>query len=435
MPVTAFADMQFFLSSSWAVYDSSSWTSDTYPDATSGYIWVEYTPSVMPVANEYIVVDSEVKELFETITTQSGTIDIITEEIEQFEIEEYEILISTENPQFIEYITTSINPETEIIIEEKINQNIVLTPFEQVFYNCNISLEERQEIVLDVLERIASWEIENLENITYSNPSFWDCIIPFPDVSHRETVVENSFVSNQLVAKTLLWEETNYQVHESIENIITQENEYQELIIEDEFHYSQLVETWIITESQYETTQDIQSYYRERVLKDDISYDSYFFLVEEFENISDINKQFWNFLKQWIITQEEYDTFLEELNKIIELQKHFFSLYQSWEISLKEYHQYIREWEMYLQEKKKIIESYKQNEINLEIKNKSIAIIEEEFNDRYSLFSDYFENRSTDNSTFEIGLMQIIYMSLTLLVLLLIMYIYTSKSKKPLWRK
>jgi len=196
LPNWAFAELEFFLSSNDAPFSSTSWTSDTYPDSGAEYIGIKYTPSISPVPKEYVVVDTLVQEIFNTITTQSGAVTYEDIEIEQFETNYYETLISTENPQFIEYITTSINPETETIIEEKIENNIVLTPFEEIFYNCNISLSEREAIVLDVLERIDSGEIENLENISYSNPSFGDCIIPFPDISHRRKYRKSSSSRN-----------------------------------------------------------------------------------------------------------------------------------------------------------------------------------------------------------------------------------------------
>ena len=123
-PVSAFAELEFFLSSQDAPYDWDAWSSEVFPDSGAEYIGIKFHSSVTPLAKEYVVVDTIVQELFRTIMSQSWSIQTETEEILQYQTDLYETLISTESPQFIEHIITSINPETETIIEEKIDSSI-----------------------------------------------------------------------------------------------------------------------------------------------------------------------------------------------------------------------------------------------------------------------------------------------------------------------
>ncbi|MBS9784343.1 hypothetical protein KGV55_03260 [Candidatus Gracilibacteria bacterium] len=74
--------------------------------------------------------------------------------------------------------------------------------YAKVFMGCNIPFEERQKIVLDYLKNFdpATW---NRNNLTYSNPKFGDCIIPYPDKRHLLKVIPGSFLINQERAQVL----------------------------------------------------------------------------------------------------------------------------------------------------------------------------------------------------------------------------------------
>ena len=117
---------------------------------------VRYNYRTEPFPKEYIAVDTDVREILKSIITFTIEESMTETEILQYEQEIYETLIAIESPQFIEYITIAIQESTDIILEEKIQNNILLTPFEETFLNCDIPLSERQVIALDVLERIGN---------------------------------------------------------------------------------------------------------------------------------------------------------------------------------------------------------------------------------------------------------------------------------------
>ncbi len=434
IPVSAYAELEFFLSPSGSVYSPDSWTSDVYPDTQSGFIGIDFFPSVDPVPKEYVVVDTLVREFFTTIVSQTGSTLYETQETLQYETDLYETLISTENPQFIEYITTAINPYTQTTIEEKLEQNIVLTPFEETFYNCNISLEERQEIVLDVLQRIASWDIENLENISYSNPQFGDCIIPFPDISHRETVIENSFSSNQLLAQTILWEQTRYEVHESIENIMTQENEFRESIIENEIFFSHLLQENTISQDQYLISQDIESYYQNILSTTEITSELHKILSQEYIFLNENMIYYWKLLEQNIISQEEYNLYLEDIKKIRELQKYYLDLLLGWKISIEEYKQRITQGETYLQSQKTLIEKYTRSEFTKD-EYTSMSIAKRDiFKEDYIELSQYFSESYSYETQREIPEKNI-FILVAISVVLGCIFVFLFRNKIPVWKK
>lgn len=150
-------------------YSAEEWTS---PEKGSSQIFIQHTARIEPVAEEYIVVPTRVREIIEEIITQFSKEDQSILEKEQYAERIHETLTAIEDPKFTEYIITAINSDTEKTIEEKLKNNIKLNEFEETFLLCDIPLEERQKIVLDILERIESEEIESIDTISYSDPRF-----------------------------------------------------------------------------------------------------------------------------------------------------------------------------------------------------------------------------------------------------------------------
>gem|GEM_PF-4344407 len=56
--------------------------------------------------------------------------------------------------------------------------------------------------MIDLIDKI---DIDNFDiaNLSYSNPKVGDCIIPYPDVTHRGTEIPESFASNKLTAQII----------------------------------------------------------------------------------------------------------------------------------------------------------------------------------------------------------------------------------------
>ena len=118
----------------------------------------------------------------------------------------YKKLQEIPNQTFIDYINVALTPNFEDFIIRRRAENIVLTPFEEIFISCGISYQERQDIIIDFIENLDNPNDFDIANLSYSNPRFWDCIIPFPDRENRDQIIEWSFNTNQLLALQLSWE-------------------------------------------------------------------------------------------------------------------------------------------------------------------------------------------------------------------------------------
>gem|GEM_PF-2890250 len=119
-----------------------------------------------------------------------------------FPLELYEKLQLIPDETFKEYALFALNPGYGDYMQRKQEEGQYLSAFEQTFLNCNIGHKERTDVFIDLLEKI---DINNFDitNLSYSNPKVGDCIIPYPDVTHRDQEIEGSFASNTRLAKIL----------------------------------------------------------------------------------------------------------------------------------------------------------------------------------------------------------------------------------------
>lgn len=115
----------------------------------------------------------------------------------------YKKLLLIENKTFVDFIKISLTPNFETYILKRKEQNIVISPYEEVFLGCNIPYAERERIVIDFVQNLSDPKKIDLNNLTYSNPKFGDCIIPYPDKRNLNKVIPGSFESNQLLAQQL----------------------------------------------------------------------------------------------------------------------------------------------------------------------------------------------------------------------------------------
>lgn len=114
----------------------------------------------------------------------------------------YEKLEAIPDESFREYMLLAVLPNFEELIAHRLENDVLLTPFEETFLSCWLDYNQRLEVVIDFL---ADLDTENfsLSNLDYTNESFWDCIIPYPDKDKISTVVDGSFDSNKLLAEKL----------------------------------------------------------------------------------------------------------------------------------------------------------------------------------------------------------------------------------------
>lgn len=114
----------------------------------------------------------------------------------------YKKLETIPDESFREYMLISILPNFEELIHHREENNVLLTPFEEVFSSCGLDYNQRLSVVKDFLIHL---DVENfsLSQLQYSDESYGDCIIPYPDADKISFVVAWSFDSNQLLAEKL----------------------------------------------------------------------------------------------------------------------------------------------------------------------------------------------------------------------------------------
>ena len=177
---------------------------------------------------------------------------------ESLPYELHEKLLKIPNKNFIEYIKLSLTPNFENFIKYRKENNILLSNYEDIFLSCNIDYKEREKIIIDFLTNLKEPEKFNIEDLSYSNKKFWDCIIPYPDKENRNIVIEWSFSSNKILAEKLNWTYIWDEVNSIVLEIIEEENkiniEYQRVIEIITNQYNE----WIINNSEFEEKINIE---------------------------------------------------------------------------------------------------------------------------------------------------------------------------------
>lgn len=115
----------------------------------------------------------------------------------------YQKIKSIENTTFKNYLLLALQPSMEKIIQTRKNQDILLSPYEEVFLSCGIDYAQREAIIKDFISHLTDTKNIDFNNLSFSDPKFWDCIIPYPDKSHLTKIIEGSFPSNQLLAEQM----------------------------------------------------------------------------------------------------------------------------------------------------------------------------------------------------------------------------------------
>lgn len=101
---------------------------------------------------------------------------------------------------FQAYLKTAVVPNIEeVFAYEKNNGEEWTSDYQEVFMACGIDYNERVEIVTEYLQNLDpnNWDVNA---ITWKNPRFWDCIVPYPDKTHLDQIIADSFESNKVAA-------------------------------------------------------------------------------------------------------------------------------------------------------------------------------------------------------------------------------------------
>ncbi|PID83953.1 hypothetical protein CSB09_03495 [Candidatus Gracilibacteria bacterium] len=156
---------------------------------------------------------------------------------------------------FQAYVRTAVIPNIEqVLAAEKEDRP---GDFKEVFMACGIDYKERVSIVIDYLEKLdpKTWDVNN---ITWKNPRFGDCIVPYPDKTHLDKIIPDSFESNKTAAglrtgkiKVQTPEDPNYtpEQKKEIENRQKLSKAYNDKILE----YSQQLQNGKITQEEYDS--------------------------------------------------------------------------------------------------------------------------------------------------------------------------------------
>jgi hypothetical protein len=206
------AGMGVFLSSQNLPYAKETWTSSGVPDTQSSKIRLISTAHREEIPSDYFQTPQQI---------QSIIYDLFSHLPPAQRLARYLSFISFQKQGLDQYIAVALSPDTQVLIKDKQDAGIVLTPFESMFLNCGINIWQRRTIVTTLLENIHSNTFSSIDTLRYSNIRFWDCIIPFPDSRRGWTVIPLSFPSNKVLAQALSWNPLRFGTMEDSVDLIS----------------------------------------------------------------------------------------------------------------------------------------------------------------------------------------------------------------------
>ena len=194
LPLTTYAQIEVFLSSWERGYHPHIWTSDQDPDDTR--LGFHYRYAREDISSSFYLTEE---------VQQARILDLFSDRELDERIIYYQSLRDFSRDGLMNYLALTLNSDIDDHIGDKVSLWRTLTPFESVFQTCGIPLSERRDITRTLIEAIHNREFEIIDDIEYSDKSFWDCIIPFPD-SRRSPAhiltLPNTFDSNRYIALT-----------------------------------------------------------------------------------------------------------------------------------------------------------------------------------------------------------------------------------------
>ncbi len=110
-------------------------------------------------------------------------------------MELYKKLQKIKDENFKNALTAAVVPNFEDMIKYKQKNNILLTPYEEIFIKCSMDYSKRMKNVIHFLKNLDLESWIDYKNLDYLDSKFWDCIIPYPDKDNLWKKIENSFES------------------------------------------------------------------------------------------------------------------------------------------------------------------------------------------------------------------------------------------------
>lgn len=133
----------------------------------------------------------------------------------------YEKIMKINDENLKNSLIAAIVPNFEDTIKHKTDNWIALTPFERVFYSCDMDYTERMDNVIDFVENFDLESKIDYNNFDYLNSKFWDCIIPYPDKDNIWKIVKNWFSEINSPNTVIELEENVWEKIESVKNEIS----------------------------------------------------------------------------------------------------------------------------------------------------------------------------------------------------------------------
>lgn len=132
------------------------------------------------------------------------------------------------------YILRATDPQFEESVAAYQKKGEKLRPEDAVFLGCNIDYKTRVKLINTWLDSVNPTTFD-INNITYPDPKMGDCILPYPDARHKNTVISWSYLTNQYNAavasnNTTLVQELGKQVEIDKYNASTKLNEMKGMV-------------------------------------------------------------------------------------------------------------------------------------------------------------------------------------------------------------
>lgn len=121
---------------------------------------------------------------------------------ESFRFDDIEKLDAIGDPLLKAHVMRVISPDAEKVIQMKQNSGYTLDNVDTVFLGCNMDYTTRVKLMSEWLDTVDPATF-SVNNITYPDPKMGDCLIPYPDVRHKNEIISGSFLVNQYNAAVL----------------------------------------------------------------------------------------------------------------------------------------------------------------------------------------------------------------------------------------
>ncbi len=106
------------------------------------------------------------------------------------------------DPLLKAHVMRVVNPNAEKAIEVKYGSGMKFDDIDRAFLECNMDYRTRVDLISEWLDSVDVHMFDR-NNITYPDPRIGDCLLPYPDVRHRDQIIPGSFLVNQYNAAVL----------------------------------------------------------------------------------------------------------------------------------------------------------------------------------------------------------------------------------------